>query len=90
MIYRISCIGLLGLLIGLSVSAQNEPTLFSAADTFFIARNTEVHTYGNCVISGNSALLSHHGLIQTYSDQNPGNFELQNAGSVISDGNYKV
>lgn len=71
------------------VWAQN-PTCFSQADTFFVAPQAEVHVFGSVVINGSSTHLIHHGFLQTYNSVQTGNFELQNQGNVLSDGDFKI
>lgn len=72
-----------------SLHAQNV-TLFNNNDTFFVSANAQMHVFGNIVTSGNTATMYQHGFVQTYNDVNPGNFELQNLGTVRATGDFRI
>ena len=72
------------------VSLSQSSTLFIQSELFFIDENTELHIFGDMVTNGVNDTLINRGFIQTYSAQNPGNFELRNLGNVLSTGGYKI
>lgn len=71
-------------------SAAQNVTLYNNNDNFFISSNAQVHVFGNVITNGNTATMYQHGLVQTYNDLYPGNFELQNLGTVRSTGDFKI
>lgn len=72
-----------------TVSAQ-DVTLFHQADTVFVAKEAQVHVFGNVVVFGAAANLVHHGTIQTYQDAGQGDFELRNSGNVYATGDFII
>ena len=81
---------LLAILILYSSSILAQAPVFYNQANVYVAQNAEVHIYGDAITDGNSSILENQGLVQTYDDGNPGNFELQNLGTVASTGNFMI
>ncbi len=82
---------LLTLFVGFFLSGMalpQAPTLYNNA--LFYIDSAEIHVFGNIENSGASAQLIQDGYVQTYNDQNQGDFELNTDATVISTGNFKI
>lgn len=64
-------------------------TFFHQADTVFIGKEAQIHVFGTVEVNGIHANLLHHGIVQTYQDNVPGDFKLQN-GTVRSTGDFII
>lgn len=83
-------INLLLVFFSLSWTVFGQPsTVFNQADVF-VDPDAEIHVFGEFITDGVNNSLEHHGFIQTYQDVTPGNFEIRNQATVISDGNYMI
>lgn len=65
-------------------------TFYNNADMVFLAKDAELHVFGNVLTTGVSATLLNQGLVQTYNDVNNGDFELNNGGTVRSKGDFLI